>query len=92
MLEGFRRPETLMFKGNTAKKRHVFKQKYDSFIAAAHSDKDARTTSFILLNLASSEAIERERAFLYTWRTQTSDQSRIKKRRAMSQTQIPQTV
>lgn len=35
------------------------------FIAAAHSDKDARTQSFILLNLASSEAIKIECAFGY---------------------------
>ena len=43
----------------------MFKQEYDIFIAAAHSDKAARTQAYILLNLAGSEAIERERSFVY---------------------------
>lgn len=33
---------------------------------SSHSDKAPRTQAFILLNLAGSEAIERERAFVYT--------------------------
>lgn len=65
MAEGFRRPEPLLFNGNIAEKWRIFEQEYDIFIAAAHSDKDARTRAFILLNLAGSEAIERERAFVY---------------------------
>ncbi|CAI5693955.1 unnamed protein product [Oreochromis niloticus] len=65
MSDGFRRPELLVFTGNIAEKWRVFEEEYDIFIAAAHSDKDARTRAFILLNLAGSEAIERERAFVY---------------------------
>ena len=65
MAEGFRRPEQLVFDGNIAENWRVFEQEYEIFIAAAHSDKDARTRAFILLNLAGSEAIERERAFVY---------------------------
>lgn len=65
MAEGFRRPEPLVFDGNISENWRVFEQEYYIFIAAAHSDKDAKTQAFILLNLAGSEAIERERAFVY---------------------------
>ena len=35
------------------------------FIAAAHSSKSKKVQAYILLNLAGSEAIERERSFSY---------------------------
>lgn len=65
MAEGFQKPEPLVFDGNISENWQVFEQEYDIFIAAAHSDKDARTQAFILFNLAGSEAIKRERAFVY---------------------------
>lgn len=65
MAEGFRRPDPLVFDGNIAKNWRVFEQEFDIFIAAAHSEKEPRTKAFILLNLAGSEAIERERTFVY---------------------------
>uniref|UniRef100_A0AAV2MBL7 Polyprotein n=1 Tax=Knipowitschia caucasica TaxID=637954 RepID=A0AAV2MBL7_KNICA len=66
MSDGFRRPDPLVFDENIAENWRVFEQEYDIFIAAAHSDKSARTQAYILLNLAGSEAIERERSFVYT--------------------------
>lgn len=65
MLDGFRRPDPLVFDENIAENWRVFEQEYDIFIAAAHSNKPARTQAYILLNLAGSEAIERERSFVY---------------------------
>ncbi len=65
MAEGFRRPDPLVFDGNIAENWRVFEQEFDIFIAAAHSEKEPRTKAFILLNLAGSEAIERERTFVY---------------------------
>uniref|UniRef100_A0A669EUY2 Gypsy retrotransposon integrase-like protein 1 n=1 Tax=Oreochromis niloticus TaxID=8128 RepID=A0A669EUY2_ORENI len=65
MAEGFRRPDPLVFDGNVAENWRIFEQEYDIFIAAAHSDKPARTQAYILLNLAGPEAIERERSFVY---------------------------
>lgn len=65
MADGFRRPDPLVFDGNTAENWRIFEQEYDIFIAAAHSDKPARTQAYILLNLAGPEAIEHERSFVY---------------------------
>ena len=59
MAEGFRKPDPLVFEN-----WRIFGQEYDIFIAAACSDKHT-TQAFILLNLAGSEAIERERSFVY---------------------------
>ena len=65
MAEGFRKPDPLVFDGNIAENWRIFEQEYEIFIAAACSDKPPRTQAFILLNLAGSEAIERERSFVY---------------------------
>lgn len=65
MADGFRRPDPLVFDGNVAEHWRRFEREYDIFIAAAHSDKPARTRAYILLNLAGPEAIERERTFTY---------------------------
>lgn len=65
MADGFRRPEPLVFDGNIAENWRIFEQEYDIFIAAAHSDKSARTRAYILLNLAGPDAIEREKSFVY---------------------------
>ncbi|XP_067313562.1 uncharacterized protein [Pseudorasbora parva] len=66
LAEGFRRPDPLVFDGNIAENWRVFEQEFDKFIAAAHSEKEPRTKAFILLNLAGSEAREREQTFVYT--------------------------
>ncbi|CAI5674590.1 unnamed protein product [Oreochromis niloticus] len=65
MADGFRRPDPLIFDGNVAENWRKFEREYDIFIAAAHSDKNAKTKAYILLNLAGPEAIERERSFTY---------------------------
>ncbi|TDH08977.1 hypothetical protein EPR50_G00103240 [Perca flavescens] len=65
MADGFRRPDPVVFDGNVAENWRIFEQEYDIFIAAAHSDKPAKTKAYILLNLAGPEAIERERSFVY---------------------------
>ena len=65
MADGFRRPDPLVFDGNVAESWRRFEREYEIFIAAAHSDKSAKTRAYILLNLAGTEAIERERAFTY---------------------------
>lgn len=65
MADGFRRPDPLVFNGNLAENWRIFEQEYEIFIAAAHSDKPAKTKAYILLNLAGADAIERERSFVY---------------------------
>lgn len=65
MADGFRRPDPLIFDGNVAENWRKFECEYDIFFAAAHSDKNAKTKAYILLNLAGPEAIERERSFTY---------------------------
>jgi hypothetical protein len=62
---GLRKPEQLTFDGNIAEKWRIFELEFDVYIAAAHSGKDAKTRAYILLNLAGTEAIERERSFVY---------------------------
>ena len=65
MADGFRRPDPLAFDVHIGENWRIFEQEYDIFIVAAHSDKPARTRACILLNLVGSEAIERERSFVY---------------------------
>lgn len=57
---GLRKPSPLSFEGNVAENWRVFEQEYDIFIAAGHDDKTDKVKAFMLLNLAGSEAIERE--------------------------------
>ena len=57
-MDGFRRPDPLTFDENIAENWRVFEREYDIFIAAAHSDKSAKTKAYILLNFAGPEAIE----------------------------------
>lgn len=64
-MDGFRRPDPVVFDENVAENWRVFEREYDIFIAAAHYDKPARTRAYILLNIAGAEAIERERSFVY---------------------------
>lgn len=58
MADGFRRPDPLVFDENIAENWRVFEREYDIFIAAAHSDKPAKTRAYILLNIAGPDAIE----------------------------------
>ena len=62
-MDGFRRPDPLVFDGNIAENWRIFEREYDILIAAAHSDKNAKTMAYI--NLAETEATERERSFVY---------------------------
>ena len=62
---GFSNPGPLSFNGNVTENWRKFEQEYDVFIAAAPSDKEEKTQAYILLNLAGSKAIERERSFTY---------------------------
>ena len=57
-MDGFRRPDPLTFDENIAENWRVFEREYDIFIAAAHSDKSAKTKAYIFLNIAGPEAIE----------------------------------
>lgn len=43
----------------------IFEREYDIFIAAAHSDKSAKTQAYILLNIAGPDAIEQKRSYAY---------------------------
>ena len=63
MAESFRKPAQISFEGNSADSWRIFQQEYDIYIQAAHQTASKRTQAFILLNLAGSEAIERERSF-----------------------------
>ncbi len=65
MAKGFRRPDPLIFDGNIAENWWKFELEFDTFIAAAHSEKPDKTIAYILLNLAGPEAIERECSFTY---------------------------
>lgn len=65
MADGFRWSDPLVFDDNVAENWHKLEQEHYIFIAAAHSDKPAKTRAYILLNLAGAEAIERERSFTY---------------------------
>jgi hypothetical protein len=63
--EGLRKPSPLPFQGNAAENWRIFELEYDVYIACAFSDKDAKTKAYILLNLAGTEAMEKERSFYY---------------------------
>ena len=65
MAEYFHKPAPLSFEGNCAENWRIFEQEYDIFIAAAYHNAPKKTRAFMLLNLAGSEAIERERSFTY---------------------------
>lgn len=65
MAEAFNRPAPLSFQGNVKENWCVFVQEYDIYIAAAHGTTPKKTQAYILLNIAGSEAIERECSFTY---------------------------
>jgi len=62
---GLRRPKPLSFEGNVAENWRVFEQEFDIYVNAAYADKSDTAKAYMLLNLAGSEAIERERSFVY---------------------------
>ena len=73
MAESFRKPAQISFEGNSADSWRIFQQEYDIYIQAAHQTASKRTQAFILLNLAGSEAIERERSFSYAPEVKDAD-------------------
>lgn len=65
MATALRKPDLLSFEGNCAENWRVFEMEYDIYVNDAHPAADAKTRSYILLNLAGKEAIERARSFTY---------------------------
>ena len=59
------RPPPLDFTGNVAENWRLFEQNFDVFVSAAHPKADKKTRSYILLNLAGREAIQRSKGFQY---------------------------
>ena len=59
------RPPPLDFTGNVAENWRLFEQDFDVFLSAAHPKADKKTRSYILLNLAGLEAIQRSKGFQY---------------------------
>jgi hypothetical protein len=70
---GLRKPDPLLFEGNIAENWRRFERDFDIFIQAAHSAASKKVKSYILLNLAGPEAIERERNFTYLPERRTAD-------------------
>ena len=64
-MDGLRKPDPLSFEGNVAENWRSFENDFDIFIEAAHSEKTEKQRSYILLNLAGKEAIERSKTFTY---------------------------
>ena len=58
-MESIRKPDMLIFDEKIAERWLIFEQEYDIFIECAHNQKNAREKAMILLNLAGSEAIEK---------------------------------
>ena len=65
MASALRKPEVLSFKANCAENRRMFELEYDIYVEAAHPTAEAKTRTYILLNLARKDAIERARSFTY---------------------------
>ena len=65
MADGLRKSEALSFEGDVVLKWKHFAQDVETFIAAAHGEKNGRTKAYILLNLTGREAIEKEKSFVY---------------------------
>ena len=64
-MDTLNRPQPLVFSGNVAENWRVFQQEYEIYVAAAYSKIDKKRQSYILLNLAGHEAIERSKSFIY---------------------------
>ena len=64
-MDGLRRPDLISFNGNVAENWRRFELEYDVYIECCYCDKTLKQKAMILLNLAGSEAMERERAFQY---------------------------
>lgn len=54
-----RKPVPFNFGTNAAESWRLFEQKYDSYMACVFGEKPAKGQAFMLLNLASPEAIDR---------------------------------
>ena len=64
-MDGLRRPDPVSFDGNVAENWRKFELEYDIYIECSFAEKTSKQKAMILLNLAGSEAMERERAFQY---------------------------
>ena len=65
MATALRKPEPISFEGNCPENLRVFIMEYDIYVAAAHPNANKKTQSYIFLNLAGRQAIERARTFNY---------------------------
>lgn len=65
MAEYLRMPQVLSFSGDVSENWRIFEMEFDIFIGAAHSNKTAKEQTYILLNLAGREAMDRHRSFVY---------------------------
>ena len=65
MATALRKPDPISFEGNCSENLRVFFMEYDIYVAAAHPGANKKTHSYILLNLAGRDAIERARTFTY---------------------------
>ncbi|KAJ8030205.1 hypothetical protein HOLleu_26545 [Holothuria leucospilota] len=65
MADCYRKPKELKFEGNQAQNWKEFKEDFEIFVEAAHSEKTDKQKAYLLLNLAGREAIEKSRSFTY---------------------------
>ena len=72
-MEALRKPAPLSFEGNVAENWRTFESEFDIFVEAAYSDKNDRTRTFILLNLAGKDAIEKAKTFTYAAEVRNED-------------------
>ena len=72
-MEALRKPAPLSFKGNVAENWRTFESEFDIFVEAAYSDKNDRTRTYILLNLAGKDAIEKAKMFTYAAEVRNED-------------------
>ena len=88
MAESLRKPDVLSFEGNVAENWRNFETDFDVFIEAAHSDKDDRTKSYILLNLAGRDAIEKSKSFSYASEIKNDNNEVVTPAESKEQTQV----
>lgn len=60
-----RKPDVLSFSGNVAENWHRFERDYDIFIGCLPDNTSEARKAMLLLNLAGSEAIQKEQSFVY---------------------------
>ena len=63
----------MSFEGKVAENWRAFESEFDIFVEAADSDKNDRTRTFILLNLAGKDAIGKAKTFTYAAEVKNDD-------------------